>query len=185
LHCTFLCGWNRYVGRTLFITSCVWKSDLVNIGRKVPYYVTRYSDGLRNGNTRPVVKNSFKSPEAKLALDILSDRFKYRFGHYKTRTVPRISKDKQCWSSMSRFGRRPSKCFEQIDSRTVHNSVDRATPPNPTSSSYFRNLQLKLNSKTKITRSDAIILIRQHVLNFWMVNIFVYSIHVMRVRKSL
>jgi len=36
-------------------------------------------------------KNSFKSPEAILAFDTLSDRFKDRFGHYETRTVPRIA----------------------------------------------------------------------------------------------
>ncbi|XP_020803827.1 zinc finger BED domain-containing protein 4-like [Drosophila serrata] len=120
-------------------------------------------------------KHSFKSIEAILAFSFLSDRFNDRFGYYETRTVPRMATLIDPRFKKQGFQRTNNadqayraledelhNVFKNLAQEPSTSAPIAPTPPNPTSS-YFTNFQLKISSKTMTTRSDAIILLRQHV----------------------
>jgi len=112
-------------------------------------------------------KNSFQSLEDILAFDTLSDRFKDRFGHYETHTVPRIStmidpRFKKQGFQRTNNADQACRALED-DLQNVLNKLAQEqstaasmapTPPNSTNSSYFKNLQLRLNNIWKAQTSQ-------------------------------
>ncbi|KAH8267401.1 hypothetical protein KR026_012457, partial [Drosophila bipectinata] len=101
----------------------------------------------------------------------IDGRFTERFAHYETSTVPRIATiidprfKKHGFSARSNAEQACRAMEEELISAIRKSSApEKPAPPNPAeSSAFFQNLPAKLHSKTGTARSEAIVMLRQHM----------------------
>jgi len=117
------------------------------------------------------LKDSFKTPEVILAFDAIDGRFAERFAPYESRSVTRIATiidprfKKLGFCTRSNADQACHGLEEEliIAIRKLSASEKPAPPSQTKPSDYFTCLQAKLQAKNSTARSEAIVMLRQHI----------------------
>ncbi|XP_070138891.1 E3 SUMO-protein ligase ZBED1-like [Drosophila bipectinata] len=116
------------------------------------------------------IKPNIKTTEGKSIFDFLTARMPERFAHYEARTVPRVATildsrfKKDGFLSQSNADQAAKALENELFNTLSKTQHDPPTPPNPEpEKKKFTFLQQKVAVKSKSTRTDAIIALRQYL----------------------